>query len=186
MTKDYLFEIGTRRNASLLVSRSKQLADQKLKSILRKMAFLLKTLRLIFNSTSLDYFDWRSAEKQDDIDEVKKQPAKKIAQDKDGNWRKLLKVLFRGQGMTTDDIYFEELKGTEYAYMFMFKKKASSDILMGMSDIIKAMTLPTKMRWDSNILSLYVQFIDGFFWLAVVKIKLFDVVAGRKTQGHRF
>lgn len=57
------------------------------------------------------------AEKQDDIDEVKKGPAKKIAQDADGNWTKAAQGFARGQGITTDDIYFEELKGTEYAYV---------------------------------------------------------------------
>lgn len=47
MTKDYLFEIGTEEMPAHVVSRSvKQLADRT-RSILRKMAFLLKTLRLI-------------------------------------------------------------------------------------------------------------------------------------------
>lgn len=62
------------------------------------------------------------AEKQEDIDEVKKGPAKKIAQDKDGNWTKAAQGFARGQGMTTDDIYFEELKGTEYAYVHVQKE----------------------------------------------------------------
>lgn len=57
-------------------------------------------------------------EKQADVDkEVKKGPAKKIAQDADGNWTKAAVGFARGQGMSADDIYFEELKGVEYAYV---------------------------------------------------------------------
>ena len=129
------------------------------------------------------------AEKQDDIDEVKKGPAKKIAQDADGNWTKAAQGFARGQGMTTDDIYFEELKGTEYAYVHVQKEgKKASDILLGMSEIIKAMTFPTKMRWDSNDF----EFVRPIHWLVslfgneVIPVKILDITAGRKTEGHRF
>lgn len=129
------------------------------------------------------------AEKQDDIDEVKKGPAKKIAQDQDGNWTKAAQGFARGQGMTADDIYFEELKGTEYAYVHVQKEgKKASDILLGMSNIIKAMTFPTKMRWDSNDF----EFVRPIHWLVslfgsdVIPVKILDITASRKTQGHRF
>ena len=91
--------------------------------------------------------------------------------------------------MTTDDIYFEELKGTEYAYVHVQKEgKKASDILLGMSEIIKAMTFPTKMRWDSNDF----EFVRPIHWLVslfgneVIPVKILDITAGRKTEGHRF
>lgn len=91
--------------------------------------------------------------------------------------------------MTTDDIYFEELKGTEYAYVHVQKEgKKASDILLGMSDIVKAMTFPTKMRWDSNDF----EFVRPIHWLVslfgndVIPVKILDITAGRKTEGHRF
>ena len=57
-----------------------------------------------------------------------------------------------------------------------------------MSDIIKAMTFPTKMRWDSNDF----EFVRPIHWLVslygndVIPVKILDISAGRKTEGHRF
>ena len=189
MTKDYLFEIGTEEMPAHVVSRSvKQLADRT-KKYLKENGLSFKDIKTYSTPRRLTILVEDLAEKQDDIDEVKKGPAKKIAQDKDGNWTKAAQGFARGQGMTTDDIYFEELKGTEYAYVHVQKEgKKASDILMGMSDIIKAMTFPTKMRWDSNDF----EFVRPIHWMVsllgseVVPVKLLDVVAGRKTQGHRF
>lgn len=189
MAKDYLFEIGTEEMPAHVVPRSvKQLADRTRK-FLKENGLKFKDIKTFATPRRLTVLVEDLAEKQDDIDEVKKGPAKKIAQDADGNWTKAAQGFARGQGMTTDDIYFEELKGTEYAYVHVQKEgKKATDILLGMSDIIKAMTFPTKMRWDSNDF----EFVRPIHWLVslfgndVVPVKILDITAGRKTQGHRF
>lgn len=189
MAKDYLFEIGTEEMPAHVVPRSvKQLADRT-KKFLKENGLKFKDIKTFSTPRRLTILVEDLAEKQDDIDEVKKGPAKKIAQDKDGNWTKAAQGFARGQGMTTDDIYFEELKGTEYAYVHVQKEgKKASDILLGMSDIVKAMTFPTKMRWDSNDF----EFVRPIHWLVslfgndVIPVKILDITAGRKTEGHRF
>lgn len=188
MAKDYLFEIGTEEMPAHVVPRSvKQLADRTRK-FLKENGLKFKDIKTFSTPRRLTILVEDLAEKQDDIDEVKKGPAKKIAQDQDGNWTKAAQGFARGQGMTTDDIYFEELKGTEYAYVLQKEGKKASDILLGMSDIIKAMTFPTKMRWDSNDF----EFVRPIHWLVslfgsdVIPVKILDITAGRKTQGHRF
>ena len=189
MTKDYLFEIGTEEMPAHVVTRSvKQLADRTRK-FLKENGLAFKDIKTYSTPRRLTILVEDLAEKQDDIDEVKKGPAKKIAQDADGNWTKAAQGFARGQGMSTDDIYFEELKGTEYAYVHVKKEgKKASDILLGMSNIIKDMTFPTKMRWDSNDF----EFVRPIHWLVslygndVIPVKILDIVAGRKTQGHRF
>ena len=186
MAKDYLFEIGTEEMPAHVVPRSvKQLADRTRK-FLKENGLKFKDIKTFATPRRLTILVEDLAEKQDDIDEVKKGPAKKIAQDADGNWTKAAQGFARGQGMTTDDIYFEELKGTEYAYVHVQKEgKKASDILLGMSDIIKAMTFPTKMRWDSNDF----EFVRPIHWLVSLfgsPVKILDITAGRKTQGHRF
>ena len=189
MAKDYLFEIGTEEMPAHVVPRSvKQLADRTRK-FLKENGLKFKDIKTFATPRRLTILVEDLAEKQDDIDEVKKGPVKKIAQDADGNWTKAAQGFARGQGMTTDDIYFEELKGTEYAYVHVQKEgKKATDILLGMSDIIKAMTFPTKMRWDSNDF----EFVRPIHWLVslfggdVVPVKILDITAGRKTQGHRF
>ena len=189
MAKDYLFEIGTEEMPAHVVPRSvSQLADRTRK-FLKENGLKFKDIKTFSTPRRLTILVEDLAEKQDDIDEVKKGPAKKIAQDADGNWTKAAQGFARGQGMTTDDIYFEELKGTEYAYVHVQKEgKKASDILLGMSEIIKAMTFPTKMRWDSNDF----EFVRSIHWLVslfgneVIPVKILDITAGRKTEGHRF
>ena len=190
MTKDYLFEVGTEEMPAHVVSRSvKQLADRT-KKFLKENGLSFKDIKTYSTPRRLTILVQDLAEKQEDIDEVKKGPAKKIAQDADGNWTKAAEGFARGQGMTTDDIYFEELKGTEYAYVHVQKDgKKAEEILMGMSDIVKDMNFPTKMRWGA---SGDFEFVRPIHWMVslfgseVIPVKLLDIVAGRKTQGHRF
>lgn len=189
MAKDYLFEIGTEEMPAHVVTRSvNQLADRTRK-FLKENGLSFKDIKTFSTPRRLTILVEDLAEKQDDIDEIKKGPAKKIAQDADGNWTKAAQGFARGQGVSVDDIYFEELKGTEYAYVHIQKEgKKASDILLGMSDIIKAMTFPTKMRWDSNDF----EFVRPIHWLVslygndVIPVKILDITAGRKTEGHRF
>ena len=189
MAKDYLFEIGTEEMPAHVVTRSvNQLADRTRK-FLKENGLSFKDIKTFSTPRRLTILVEDLAEKQEDIDEVKKGPAKKIAQDADGNWTKAAQGFARGQGVSVDDIYFEELKGTEYAYVHIQKEgKKASDILLGMSDIIKAMTFPTKMRLDSNDF----EFVRPIHWLVslygndVIPVKILDITAGRKTEGHRF
>ncbi|WLS99663.1 glycine--tRNA ligase subunit beta [Lactobacillus helsingborgensis] len=189
MAKDYLFEIGTEEMPAHVVERSvKQLADRTQK-FLKENGLKFKCIKTFSTPRRLTILVEELAEKQDDIDEIKKGPAKKIALDQDKNWTKAAQGFARGQGMTTDDIYFEELKGTEYAYVHVQKEgKKTSSFLLGMSEIVKAMTFPTKMRWDSNDF----EFVRPIHWLVslfgneVVPVKILDITAGRKTEGHRF
>ena len=190
MTKDYLFEVGIEEMPAHVVSKSvKQLAD-KTRKFLKENGLSFTDIKTFSTPRRLTILVKDLAEQQEDIDEVKKGPAKKIAQDSEGNWTKAAQGFARGQGMTTDDIYFEELKGTEYAYVHVQKEgKKAIDILMGMSDIVKSMTFPTKMRWGT---SGDFEFVRPIHWMVslfgseVVPVKLLDIEAGRKTQGHRF
>lgn len=77
----------------------------------------------------------------------------------------------------------------EYAYVHVQKAgKEAKEILLGLDEVIKAMTFPTKMRWDSQDF----EFVRPIHWLValygseVVPVEFLDITAGRKTAGHRF
>ncbi len=189
MAKDYLFEIGTEEMPAHVVERSVKQLAQRTEKFLKEKGLKFKCTKTFSTPRRLTVLVEDLAEKQEDIDEIKKGPAKKIALDQDKNWTKAAQGFARGQGMTTDDIYFEKLKGTEYAYVHVKKEgKKTSDILLGMSEIIKSMTFPTKMRWDSHDF----EFVRPIHWLVslygsdVIPVKILDITAGRKTAGHRF
>ncbi|BDR60533.1 glycine--tRNA ligase subunit beta [Lactobacillus xylocopicola] len=189
MTKDYLFEVGIEEMPAHVVTSSVNQLAAKTKKFLQENDLSFKEIKTFSTPRRLTILVEDLAEKQDDIDEVKKGPAKKIALDAEQNWTKAAQGFVRGQGMTTDDIYFEELKGTEYAYIHLQKTgKKANEILMGMSDVVKTLTFPTKMRWDSQDF----EFVRPLHWLVslygseVIPVKILDITAGRKTEGHRF
>ena len=189
MAKDYLFEIGTEEMPAHVVERSVKQLAQRTEKFLKEKGLKFKCTKTFSTPRRLTVLVEALAEKQEDIDEIKKGPAKKIALDQDKNWTKAAQGFARSQGMTTDDIYFDKLKGTEYAYVHVKKEgKKTSDILLGMSEIIKSMTFPTKMRWDSHDF----EFVRPIHWLVslygsdVIPVKILDITAGRKTAGHRF
>ncbi|RMC39986.1 glycine--tRNA ligase subunit beta [Lactobacillus sp. ESL0236] len=189
MTKDYLFEIGTEEMPAHVVTRSvNQLADKTTK-FLNENGLKFKNIKTFSTPRRLTILVEELAEKQDDIDEIKKGPAKKIALDQDNNWTKAAQGFARGQGMSVDDIYFEELKGVEYAYVHVKKTgQKASEILLNMNKVVKAMTFPTKMRWAANDFEFIrpIHWIVSLFGNEVVPVKLLDITAGRKTEGHRF
>ncbi|WP_155287201.1 glycine--tRNA ligase subunit beta [Lacticaseibacillus zhaodongensis] len=185
----YLLEIGLEDMPAHVVTPSlKQLAD--------KTAKYLKEQQLGHGAISTYATPRRLAliiddvaAKTADISEDLKGPAKKIAQDKDGNWSKAAIGFTRGQGMTVDDIVFKELKGTEYVYLHKETPgKPAADILAGLIDVVKGLTFPTRMHWSNYDF----EYIRPVHWIVsllddqVVPMQLLDVKAGRRTEGHRF
>ena len=102
MTKDFLFEIGVEEMPAHVVSKSvKQLADRTGK-FLKENGLGFKEIKTYSTPRRLTVLVKELDEKQADVDEVKKGPAKKIAQDADGNWTKAAVGFARGQGMSAD------------------------------------------------------------------------------------
>lgn len=189
MTKDYLFEIGTEEMPAHVVAKSvKQLADRTGK-FLRDNGLSFKNIKTFSTPRRLTILVQELAEKQADIDEIKKGPSKKIALDKDGNWSKAAEGFVRGQNMSVDDIYFQKIKDVEYAYIHVKKEgKKATEILLGMDQIVKELAFPTKMRWGNYDLEFVrpIHWIVSLFGSEIIPVKILDIVAGRKTYGHRF
>lgn len=189
MTKDYLFEIGTEEMPAHVVAKSvKQLADRTGK-FLKDNGLSFKNIKTFSTPRRLTILVQELAEKQADIDEIKKGPSKKIALDKDGNWSKAAEGFVRGQNMSVDDIYFQKIKDVEYAYIHVKKEgKKATEILLGMDQIAKELAFPTKMRWGNYDLEFVrpIHWIVSLFGSEIIPVKILDIVAGRKTYGHRF
>ena len=120
MAKDYLFEIGTEEMPAHVVPRSvSQLADRTRK-FLKENGLKFKDIKTFSTPRRLTILVEDLAEKQDDIDEVKKGPAKKIAQDADGNWTKAAQGFARGT--------LKSLRALNML-MFTFKRKVKKLVI---------------------------------------------------------
>lgn len=189
MTKQFLFEIGLEEMPAFVVTPSaKQLAE--------KTTQFLKDNRLNFSDIEIFSTPRRLAirinelaEKQENIEEKAKGPAKRIAQDDQGQWSKAAMGFARGQQATTDDLFFEEFNGEEYVYVNKFiEGQAAENVLVDLPSIVTQMTFPVSMHWADYDY----KFIRPVHWLIsllddkLIDMELFSVKSGRTTRGHRF
>ncbi|APT17819.1 glycyl-tRNA synthetase beta subunit [Amylolactobacillus amylotrophicus DSM 20534] len=189
MTKNYLLEIGLEEMPAHVVTPSIKQLVQKVTKFLKEQGLTFKNIKPFSTPRRLALLVEGLSEQQDDVDLVQKGPAQKIAQDQEGNWSKAAIGFANSQQMTVDDIYFEDLKGTSYAYIHVQKKgKTAQEILPELAGVIKSLTFKTRMRWASNDF----EYIRPIHWLVsllddvVVPFSVVDVQAGRQTKGHRF
>ncbi|KRN30394.1 glycine--tRNA ligase subunit beta [Liquorilactobacillus mali] len=189
MTHTFLLEIGLEEIPAHVVTPSAQQLTERVSSFLKEQRLSFERIETFSTPRRLAVKVLNLADQQADIEEEAKGPARKIAQDAEGNWSKAAIGFSRGQGMTPDDIFFKELKGVEYAYVnkFIAGKKAI-EILSGVKTAVTAMVFPTMMRWGSNDF----KFVRPLKWIIalldneVIPFSILDVKSGNVTKGHRF
>ncbi|MCI1975453.1 MAG: glycine--tRNA ligase subunit beta [Limosilactobacillus sp.] len=189
MANSYLLEVGVEEMPAHVVTPSIKQLHQRVIEYLKDQRISFDDIQEFATPRRLALLIHGLSDKQPDIDESVKGPAKKIAQDADGNWTKAAIGFTRGQGATVDDIEFKDVKGVEYVFVEKhIAGKPVAEVLKGLPDVITSMTFPTLMKWGYNNL----QFIRPIRWLVsllndqVVPFKILDVEAGRTTRGHRF
>ncbi|TNV68966.1 glycine--tRNA ligase subunit beta [Trichococcus shcherbakoviae] len=189
MSQTVLLEIGLEEMPAKYVrSSSIQLKE--------KMAAFLEANRIGFDAIEMYATPRRLAviasgvsDKQADLAEVIKGPAKKIALQADGTWSKAALGFVRGQGLTPEDIFFDELNSVEYVFV---KKetngKASSEVLKELNTVVESLTFPVSMHWGNH----HFKYIRPIHWIValadaeIIPFQVLDVVSGRTTRGHRF
>lgn len=189
MVHTFLLEIGLEEMPAHVVTPSIKQLVQKTRQYLKEQRISFDDIKAFSTPRRLAVQLTGLAEKQPDIDEEVKGPAKKIALDKDGNWSKAAQGFTRGQGVTVDDITFKELKGTEYVYVEKhIAGQPVETVLAGLRDVITGMTFPTMMKWGSY----HFEYIRPIKWLVallddkVIPFEILDVATDRETRGHRF
>lgn len=189
MTHNYLLEIGLEEIPAHVVTPS-------IKQLVQKVTAFLNENHLKYDK--IDHFSTPRrlairinglSDQQPDVEEDAKGPARKIAQDADGNWTKAAIGFTRGQGVTVEDITFKNIKGTDYVYVHkLIRGKKTKAILPEIKDVIKSINFPTMMKW-ANFDFKYVRPIRWMVSILddeVLPFKILDVEAGKATRGHRF
>ena len=189
MTKNLLVELGLEEIPAYIVTPAmNQLRD--------RMATFLADNRLAFDS--MDVFSTPRrlavrvrglADQQTDLTEDFKGPAKKIALDADGNFTKAAEGFVRGKGLTTADIEFREIKGEEYVYVTKHEAgQPAKAVLVGIPEVLKAMTFPVSMTWGSNKFA-YIRPVHTLTVLLddeALDMDFLDISSARISRGHRF
>ncbi|WEG73946.1 glycine--tRNA ligase subunit beta [Vagococcus intermedius] len=189
MAHNFLLEIGLEEMPAHVVTPSVIQLKEKTEKFLKENRLTFDSIEMFSTPRRLAIRINELADKQEDIEEEAKGPAKKIALDDEGNWSKAAQGFVRGQGLTPDDIFFKEIKGVEYVHVNKFVKgETAKTILAGMVDVIKSISFPVSMHWASYDF----RYIRPIHWLVallddeVVPFELLDSKTGRCSRGHRF
>lgn len=189
MSENLLIEIGLEEMPAHVVAPSVLQLKEKTEKFLQEERLSYETVKTFSTPRRLALEVKGLADKQEDIEEEVKGPAKKIALDEQGEWSKAAQGFARGQGVTVDDITFKPLKGVEYVYVTKhIAGKTALEILPAMQKIITSLTFPVTMHWANYDF----EYIRPIHWLVallgdqVVPFEILDVKTDRLTYGHRF
>lgn len=189
MVKELLLEIGLEEMPAHVVSPSAAQLKEKTEKFLNDNRLTFAAIKSYATPRRLAVVVKDLAEKQADLEEEVKGPAKKIALDGAGNWSKAAQGFVRGQGLSTDDIVFKEVKGTEYVFVNKHTAgKSAFEVLVGLKEVIRSLTFPTTMHWNKFDF----EYIRPIHWIVallddvVIPFELLDVKTGRISRGHRF
>ncbi|OXS80436.1 glycine--tRNA ligase subunit beta [Domibacillus enclensis] len=189
MSKHLLIEIGLEEMPARFVTQSMNQLGEKTAAFLKDRTIEFSEVKTYSTPRRLAVIVKDVAESQADVNEEAKGPAKKIALTEDGEWSKAAAGFARGQGMSTDDIYFKEIKGIEYAHVKKFVEGQETALLLTeLKDVILSMTFGKNMRWGSNDIRYVrpIKWIAALFGQEVVSFEAAGVQTGNTTSGHRF
>lgn len=189
MAKDLLLEIGLEEMPAHVVTPSRIQLEEKVIKFLDEHHLDYETVQSFATPRRLAVKVTAIPEKQADVEEEVKGPAKKIALDAEGNWLKAAQGFVRGQGVTTEDIVFKELNGVEYVYVTKFTKgQSAKEVLTKLNDVITSLTFPVTMHWANYDF----EYIRPIHWIVallddeVIPFNVLDVTTGQTSRGHRF
>ena len=189
MAKDLLLEIGLEEMPAHVVTPSMKQLETKITAFLDDNRLSFSSIKTYSTPRRLAVLVSEIVDKQEDIQEEVKGPSKKIALDQEGNWSKAAQGFVRGQGVTTEDITFKELKGEEYVYVTKYiSGKPAEEVLTDLTQVITSLTFPVTMHWNQYDF----EYIRPIHWIValldeeIIPLQILDVKSGRTSRGHRF
>lgn len=190
MAKNLLFEIGVEEIPARFMAQSIRDLSTAAEKALKEARLSFEQVRGMGTPRRLTLFIDGLAEKQTDLKEEVKGPAKKAAFDAEGNPTKALQGFLRSKGLSVDDIVLKEMKGG--AYVFALQEEKGKDALEVLPELLVNVVLglkfPKPMRWSDHEL----RFIRPIHWLVamleeeIIPLKIVDVESGNVTRSHRF
>ncbi|QDP40637.1 glycine--tRNA ligase subunit beta [Radiobacillus deserti] len=188
-TNNVLFEIGLEELPSRFIPDAQKQLKEKTENWLKDLRLPYEAVESYSTPRRLAVVIRGLAEKQDDVEEEAKGPAKHIALDKDGNWSKAAQGFTRGQGKSVEDIYVKDVKGTEYIFINKYiEGKNSIDLLPAFKDVILSITFPKNMRWANSTIRYArpIRWIVALLNNQVIPFEIEGVHTSAISYGHRF
>ncbi|MBF0780802.1 MULTISPECIES: glycine--tRNA ligase subunit beta [unclassified Granulicatella] len=189
MGKDLLLEIGLEEIPAKYVRSSSNQLKERVSQFLRDNRISFEDVFAYSTPRRLAVHVKQVSDTQEEQIEIFKGPSKKIALDEQGNWTKAIEGFVRGKGLSLEDVYWETIKGEEYAHVKKHNVgQTTKSILPQLKQVILEMTFPVSMTWSNHSL----QYIRPIHWIValyakdVIPFDILNVTTGRLSKGHRF
>ncbi|MEK8131804.1 glycine--tRNA ligase subunit beta [Paenibacillus filicis] len=190
MAKDLLLEIGLEEVPARFVRAAMEQLKDKTEKWLEASRLSHGGVQAYATPRRLAVLVTALADKQEDVSEEVKGPARKVALDEAGNWSKAALGFARSQGVAPEELFFRELAGVEYVYGVKSSQGVETSSLLpeALPALITSLTFPKNMRWGSYEL----RYVRPIRWLValhgaeVVPFEITGVASGNVTRGHRF
>ncbi|WP_313756371.1 glycine--tRNA ligase subunit beta [Tissierella sp.] len=190
MNKSYLLEIGVEELPARFIGDALEQLQTNTSNLFKEERINYNNMKVYSTPRRLTLVIDGLEDRQEDLKQIVKGPAKKIAFDEEGNPTKALLGFMRGQGIDIGSVYVEEYNGTEYVYANVLKEGNSVEQIISrdMPKIIKSINFPKSMRWGGKNL----RFARPIRWLVsllddeIVPFNLEGIEASNITKGHRF
>lgn len=187
--RDLLLEIGLEELPAQYVLRSEKQLGERVAAFLTDARIHFGNVTVYSTPRRLAVLVRDVAENQQDLTETLRGPAKKIAQDNEGNWSKAAAGFARGRGLSVDDLYFAEEKGVEYVFANRHEAgQPTTSLLNGLEEVVRGMTFPKNMKWGTSSLRYMrpIRWLVALFGTEQIDFEIEGVKTGNVTRGHRF
>ncbi|MGP4074437.1 glycine--tRNA ligase subunit beta [Halobacillus sp. K22] len=189
MSKTVLFELGLEELPARFIDDALEQLKVKTETWFREQRIPFGEVKGFATPRRLAVQISNVADKQPDVEEEAKGPAKKIALDENGEWTKAAIGFSKGQGKDVEDIYFKEVKGTEYVHVTKFiEGESTAELLQDFRSVFLSITFAKNMRWGSYDLRYArpIRWMVALFGEEIVPFTIENVATDRITYGHRF
>lgn len=190
MANDLLLEIGLEEVPARFVRAAIDQLKEKTEKWLQESRLAHEGVQAFATPRRLAVLVRALSDKQEDVSEEVKGPARKIALDAEGNWSKAALGFARSQGVEPEALFFRELNGVDYVYARKSSQGVETETLLpeALPALVTSLTFPKNMRWGDYEL----RYVRPIRWLValhgskVVPFAITGVESGNVTRGHRF
>lgn len=190
MNNYLLFEVGVEELPSRFVSSTLEQIKNNLTKLFNENRITFENIETYGTPRRLTFIVKGISDRQADLEEEVKGPAKKIAIDENGNFTKPALGFMKSKGLKEEDVVFKVVGKDEYIFGTIRQEgKDTSEVLKTiLPEAVKMVVFPKSMRWGGKNM----RFARPIRWMVtllndnVLEIDLEGIISSNVTKGHRF
>ena len=189
MANDFLLEIGTEEIPAKFSPGAMTQLEEQARKRLAELRLTYKEIKVFATPRRLALLVMELAETQEDLSMEVKGPAVKAAFDASGAPTKAAQGFARGQGVSVENLFVQEVNGVPYVFARKSEVGLKTTALLPQLaiDTINSLHFPKPMRWGELDFRFArpIRWIVALYGSDVVPFEFVGLESGRASRGHR-